>query len=47
MIIFPRCGPQCGKINAVVGNNAEKHTWTEIEVLFHVVGTNVEKLSVL
>ncbi len=45
-VIFLRCGPQREKIINIVGNNAEKHKWTEIWVVFCFVPYNVEKWSV-
>jgi hypothetical protein len=47
LIIFPRCGPQRGKLIGVVGDNVEKHTLPEIRALFRVVAYNAEKLSVV
>ncbi len=31
----------------IVGNNTEKHTWTEIRVVFHVVAYNVEMIGIV
>jgi hypothetical protein len=38
-----RYDPRRGKIISIVGNNAEKHTRTEIRAFFHVVAYNAEK----
>jgi hypothetical protein len=46
-IIFPRCGPQNGKIISIVGNNADYFyaLWSTMRKMISVVGNNTDRFS--